>query len=189
MLSSMVLLGLMACFWAIQFFLGDLDRRLVQYERYELAQGFNLPLLKLVEPAKLKTDSELALHQLLGKNVLLHFWASWCAACREERPLLQELVNQHHDGSLAVIGIASYDSEAALRSSGLLAEVPFTVLLDDDGDVAMSYKVRALPQSVLIDAEGRVRYRIKGQLTLSELAAIEAILITIEREKKASASP
>ncbi len=184
LISLGTLLLLVASYKSLQHWFGDLDQQFVQYEKFEQAPGFNLELQKLVEPASLAGKKELALHDFKGKTILLHFWASWCAPCREERPMLQELVNQHHDGSLAVIGVASYETKDSLRNSGLLGETPFTVLLDEEGDVALSYKVRAIPQSVLIDGLGRIRYRVKGALTLNEIAAIEAILISMQREEK-----
>jgi thiol-disulfide isomerase/thioredoxin len=184
LISLGALLLLVASYTGLQHWFADLDQRFVQYEKYEIAPSFNLELQKHVEPASLAGKKMVALHDLSGKAVLVHFWASWCIPCREERPMLQELVNQHHDGSLAIIGIASYETEASLQNSGLLPETPFTVLLDEEGDVAHAYKVRAIPQSVLIDAQGRIRYRVKGALTLNEIGAIEAVLINMRREEK-----
>jgi cytochrome c biogenesis protein CcmG/thiol:disulfide interchange protein DsbE len=123
-----------------------------------------------------------SLKDLQGQPVLLHFWASWCVPCREEKPMLQELVNRHKDGSLTVIGISSYETATALRDSGLLAETPFTVLLDEEGVTALAYKVRAIPQSVLVDGAGRVRYRVKGSLTIDEITAIQNVLVSLREE-------
>lgn len=178
-------LVLVLSFVKLQSWFGTLDEKLVKYEKYEIAPTFNLEVQKHVEPANLAGKPRIALQDLRGKPVLVHFWASWCAPCREERPMLQELVNQHHDGSLTILGLASYESEASLKNSGLLAETPFTVLLDEEGDIAQNYKVRAIPQSVLVDGAGKIRYRVKGALTMNEIGAIEAILITMREEAKA----
>jgi thiol-disulfide isomerase/thioredoxin len=179
---------LIASFIGLQRWFTRMDEKYVKYEQYATAPAFNLEMQKLVEPRTLEGKPKVALHDLKGRNILLHFWASWCQPCREEKPMLQELVNQHHDGSLIVIGVASYETEASLQSSGLLPDTPFTVLLDEEGDTALAYKVRAIPQSVLIDGEGRIRYRVQGALTLNELSAIESILLAMKRDEQGKAT-
>lgn len=185
-ISVFAALVLIASYFGIQRWFGDLDKKLVEYERFESAPAFDLPLQKHVKPDSLAGKKHVTLQDLKGHTVLLHFWASWCAPCREEKPMLQELVNKHQDGSLIVIGVSSYETEVALRESGMLAEAPFTVLLDEEGETALSYKVRAIPQSVLIDPESRVRYRVKGQLNPNEISAIDEVLIQMQTEAKAS---
>jgi thiol-disulfide isomerase/thioredoxin len=182
-LAAVVLIG---SYFGIQRFFGDLDDKLVEYERFEIAPTFDLPLQKMVKPDSLTGKKNVTLAHLKGHAVLLHFWASWCAPCREEKPILAELVKKHQDGSMIVIGISSYETEVALRGSGMLEDAPFTVLLDEEGATAVSYKVRAIPQSVLIDGEGRVRYRVKGQLNTQEIAALDDVLKSMRTEKKAS---
>ena len=186
--SALAALGLLACYWVLQPFFVDLDQKLTKHQRFELAQDFHLPVLKRLGSVLAPGKTEMVLQDARGKNILLHFWASWCAVCRDEKPFLQELIDRHQDGSLEVIGVASYDSLAALQSSGLLAEAPFTVLLDDGGAAALAYKVPALPQSVLIDGEGQIRYRVKGALTHADIASLEATLLTIKQERQSAAA-
>lgn len=175
---------LIASFFSMQNWFGQWDEQLVKYDRFEVAPAFDLLLQKHVEPASLAGKTKVSLKDLQGQPVLLHFWASWCVPCREEKPMLQELVNRHQDGSLTVIGISSYETATALRDSGMLSEVPFTVLLDEEGLTALAYKVRAIPQSVLVDGVGRVRYRVKGSLTLAEITAIQDVLVSLREEEE-----
>jgi thiol-disulfide isomerase/thioredoxin len=185
-ISILAVVVLIGSYFGIQRFFGDLDDKLVEYERFEIAPTFELPLQKLMKPDSLAGKKNVTLADLKGHAVLLHFWASWCAPCREEKPILAELVKKHQDGSMIVIGVSSYETEVALRASGMLEDAPFTVLLDEEGTTAVSYKVRAIPQSVLIDGQGRVRYRVKGQLNDQEIAALEDTLKSMRTEKKAS---
>ncbi|WP_141735414.1 TlpA family protein disulfide reductase [Oligoflexus tunisiensis] len=175
---------LIATYFGMQRWFGQLDEKLVHYERFEVAPAFALPLQKHVAPAALTGKTQVTLQDLKGHTVLLHFWASWCVPCREEKPMLEELVNQYQDGSLTVIGISSYETAIALRDSGMLAEAPFTVLLDEEGETALAYKVRAIPQSVLVDGAGRVRYRVKGKLSPQEIDAIQNVLVSLREEEK-----
>ncbi len=185
-ISVLAALVLIASYFGIQRWFGDLDKQLVEYERFEHAPAFELPLQKHVKPDSISGKKTVTLQDLKGHTVLLHFWASWCAPCREEKPVLAELVEKHRDGSLIVVGVSSYETEAALQNSGMLPDTPFTVLLDEEGTTALAYKVRAIPQSVLIDGEGRVRYRVKGQLNPQEISAIDEVLSSMRAEKKAS---
>jgi thiol-disulfide isomerase/thioredoxin len=185
-ISILAVLVLIGSYFAIQRWFGDWDKELVEYERFEIAPTFDLPLQKSVKPGSFEGKKTVTLADLKGQTVLLHFWASWCAPCREEKPILAELVKKHDDGSMLVIGVSSYETEAALRASGMLNDTPFTVLLDEEGTAAVSYKVRAIPQSVLIDGTGRIRYRVKGQLNAQEIAALDEVLKTLHAEKKAS---
>ncbi|MDQ3233271.1 MAG: TlpA family protein disulfide reductase, partial [Pseudobdellovibrionaceae bacterium] len=118
LIALVAALVLVASYMGIQRWFGSWDEKLVQYERFEIAPAFDLPLQKHVEPASLAGKKNVTLQDLKGRPVLLHFWASWCVPCREEKPMLQELVNQHKDGSLTLIGISSYETEVALRDSG-----------------------------------------------------------------------
>lgn len=185
-ISVLAALVLIASYFGIQRWFGKLDDKLVEYERFEHGPAFELPLQKHVKPDSLAGKTTVSLQDLKGHTVLLHFWASWCAPCREEKPILQELVQKHQDGSLIVIGISSYETEIALKNSGMLEDTPFTVLLDEEGTTAVAYKVRAIPQSVLLDGEGRVRYRVKGLLNPQEISAIDEVLSSIRTEMKAS---
>lgn len=185
-ISILAAVVLIASYFGIQHWFGNLDDQLVEYERFEHGPAFDLPLQKHVKPDSLAGKKTVSLQDLKGHTILLHFWASWCAPCREEKPILQELVQKHQDGSLIVIGVSSYETEVALRNSGMLADTPFTVLLDEEGETALAYKVRAIPQSVLLDGEGRIRYRVKGQLNPQEINAIDEVLTSMQAEKKAS---
>ncbi len=185
-ISVLAALVLIASYFGIQRWFGDLDKQLVEYERFEHAPAFELPLQKHVKPDSISGKKTVTLQDLKGHTVLLHFWASWCAPCREEKPVLAELVEKHRDGSLIIVGVSSYETEVALQNSGMLPDTPFTVLLDEEGETALAYKVRAIPQSVLIDGEGRVRYRVKGQLNPQEISAIDEVLSSMRAEKKAS---
>ena len=120
------------------------------------APGFELTLLDAPDQ-KLKRD------ELLGKVWVLNVWASWCAPCREEHPLVVELARR----KLApVYGLNYKDQRPAagawLRQGGN----PYVEsIFDGDGRIGIDYGVYGVPETFLIDKEGVIRYKQIGPIT------------------------
>lgn len=97
----------------------------------------------------------------LGRPVLINFFASWCAPCAEENPALLALKAQ----GLPIIGVAYKDDPAASRAFLQRLGDPFTaVRLDRDGRAGIDFGVSGVPESFLVDAEGRVVAKHSGPL-------------------------
>ena len=121
--------------------------------------GGAAPPLALRDPAGNAHD--LAAYR--GKVVLVNFWATWCAPCREEMPSMQALRDRLAGRPFEVLTVNLMESEekiAAFRESELI-ELP--VLMDRDGAAAKRWKVRMLPISFVIDRSGAIRYQLVGQ--------------------------
>jgi cytochrome c biogenesis protein CcmG/thiol:disulfide interchange protein DsbE len=120
--------------------------------------------------------------QLKGQLTLVNVWATWCAGCREEHPILMALSRQP---GLQMVGInykelqasdladqdplsapavqkATERSQAWLQKHGQAFAVN---LLDLDGRVGMEFGVYGLPETYLVDREGVVRFKHAGALT------------------------
>lgn len=91
-----------------------------------------------------------------GKVVLLDFWATWCEGCKEEIPWFSEFQKTNGTKSLAVMGV-SMDEGGWPVVKPFLAEthVPYRILLGDDA-TAQRYGIQNLPDTFLIDRQGRV---------------------------------
>jgi cytochrome c biogenesis protein CcmG, thiol:disulfide interchange protein DsbE len=95
-----------------------------------------------------------------GKPVVLNFWASWCAPCRKEFPLLRAALERHRD--LAAIGVVFQDVESDARSFAREQRATWPLASDPDGSLAHAYGVRAIPQTFFITADGQIASRLFG---------------------------
>ena len=103
------------------------------------------------------------LAQQKGHVVVLDFWATWCGPCRAGMPHLAEAAKTYADRGVRVFAINREEEVATIRA--FLAKESLTglrVLLDPDGKVAAGYRVTGIPQTVVIDASGRVTKVIVG---------------------------
>lgn len=103
----------------------------------------------------------LAASQLKGP-LLVNFWASWCAPCLQEHPLLMELARS----GVTVIGINYKDEPAAAEQWLARHGNPFKrVARDADGRAGLDWGVYGVPETFLLDADGVIRHKHIGPLT------------------------
>lgn len=86
-----------------------------------------------------------------GRTVLVHFFATWCAPCREELPSLTRFLNRSA-AHASVIAISVADADQRVKHFLEQTPVNFPVLLDRERTVAKSWNVSALPTTYILDA-------------------------------------
>lgn len=120
------------------------------------APAFQLPVLH--DPTITVSSAELR-----GAPYVLNVWGSWCAACREEHPVLTRFAETKR---VRVIGYNWKDEPAdALRWLEQLGN-PFVLVLSDvEGRTAIDWGVTAAPETFLVDASGVVRWKYSGALS------------------------
>jgi DsbE subfamily thiol:disulfide oxidoreductase len=125
------------------------------------APAFDLPPLKTDKPGLASAD-------LQGKVTLVSFFASWCIPCRTEHPLLMDLAAS---GKLRVVGINYKDKpEDALAWLGKLGDPYAAIGADRDGRVGIDFGVYGVPESYLIDKQGRIRFKQTGPFTPEDIS-------------------
>jgi thiol-disulfide isomerase/thioredoxin len=105
---------------------------------------------------------ELRLSEFRGKAVVLNFWATWCAPCRKEIPLLIEAYDRYRDQGLVVIGLNLQEGKSIIEPYARDFGMEFPIAVDRDGEVGDEYRLLGLPTTYFIDREGVVRSTYTG---------------------------
>ena len=135
----------------------------------EPAPAFEVTTL---DGARIVSDS------LAGKVVLVNFWATWCPPCRLEMPGIERVWRDRRDAGFVVIGIATDETgEAGVRAFVAERGVTYPIAMATPAVVRAFGGYRGLPTSILIDRDGRIRYRITGYYVEPALRAAVSRLL------------
>lgn len=127
--------------------------------------------------ARLLNGGWIDLASLGGKVVILNFWATWCAPCEIEMPILQALHQQYPPTQLQVIGINTGEDRAAIEPWTVRLQLSLPIALDAGLEIGTAYQVRGQPQTFIIDKQGVIRAIFFGATDFDRLrAAIEPLL-------------
>ncbi len=103
-----------------------------------------------------------------GKPVVVNFWASWCAPCVAEHPLLVKMVK---DTGVNLVGINHKDQAANARRFLARYGNPYTAIgTDGDGRAAIEWGVYGMPETFVLDGQGRIVYKHVGPISEETLA-------------------
>lgn len=146
-------------------------------------------------------EQRFALKEMQGQVWLLNVWASWCVACREEHPVLVRMAEQN---VVPVVGLNYKEvrGDGAINARGMALEVetgmaierartwlrdhgnPYVLsVLDIDGRVGIDFGVYGVPETFLIDRDGRIRYKHIGPITPTALR--DVLIPKIEELRRA----
>jgi cytochrome c biogenesis protein CcmG/thiol:disulfide interchange protein DsbE len=154
-LLPLLLFAALAGYFAIALFSGRDPRELPSALIDRPAPQFDIPALT--------GDARLTGADLRGEVTVLNLFASWCAPCRVEHPLLMRLARQE---GVRVVGVAYKDRPEDSRR--FLAELgdPYRLAgIDRDGRVGIEFGLYGVPETYVIDRAGHIRRRFVGALT------------------------
>ena len=97
-----------------------------------------------------------------GQVVMVNFWATWCTPCLQEMPHLSRLYERYRASGFVLLGVNIDDDPRAAADLAAKLGVKFPVLLDTDRRVSRAYDMSAMPATLLIDRDGRVRHIHRG---------------------------
>ena len=158
----------------------------------ELARFATGPLARLETPAALepapdhvfrdRDGAEVRFADFRGKVVLVNLWAMWCAPCRTEMPTIAALASAYPDGDLVVLPINVDTGQDAVADARSFIDVhePLPFYSDTRFQLPFEFPGRGkMPQTILLDREGRVRAAFSGEADWNSAQAralIDAIL-------------
>jgi thiol-disulfide isomerase/thioredoxin len=118
-----------------------------------------------------------------GEARLVNFWATWCAPCRREIPLLKQIQAEHGDGNLQVIGVAVDEREAVLAYAET-ADFNYPILIGQDEAIAAAESAGVpfigLPFTLVISAEGELVKTHMGEIVAEQIEQIVDVLERLE---------
>jgi peroxiredoxin len=99
-----------------------------------------------------------------GKAVLVNFWATWCAPCREEMPSMEALRVAMQGKPFVVLAVNVGEGARVARDFASSMALGFPLLLDRDTRTAKAWSARILPASFLVGPDGKIRYSHFGAI-------------------------
>ena len=122
-----------------------------------------------------------SLSDLRGRPVVVNVWATWCPPCREEMPALESLQQRFADQGLSVVAV-SIDAAGDARAVDAFARElapDVTVLHDPTRRIESAFRTIGVPETFLIDRQGRIARRWIGQFDPLSAEAIEDVQATL----------
>lgn len=142
--------------------------QLVKYEHMQASLDnpqFDLAMAKLAAEDAERDDADFTLTDLegrkwtrkalLGKVVVVNFWATWCPPCRKEMPDLDTLYKRFKDQGLVVLAISD-EEEAKVRAFLKTQPVSYPVMLDKGRQVNELYRVEGIPKTYIYGRDGKL---------------------------------
>jgi cytochrome c-type biogenesis protein CcmF len=126
----------------------------------QVAPDFTLDLLD---------GSVVTLSDLHGRVVVVNFWATWCPPCEDELPDLQAVWEEYQAEGVVVIGIAFQEEEATVLQMASQTGITFPLGLEAGDSISAAYGITAVPETFVVDREGRVAYIHIGSVTAEGL--------------------
>ncbi len=145
-----------------------------------VAKGKSRPEIGSVLPdesvQRLGGTEETSLADYRGKWVLVNLWASWCKPCIDESDALQAYSKAHGD-EVTLVGIDTEDATSDALKFAETNGVTYDLLHDGEGKFKDAWGATGLPETMLVDPQGRLAFRFIGQVDTAQLEASVTPLI------------
>jgi len=166
LINVLIFAAIIVGFLVVNFFTSEPAPKILSFE----SAGLQVPL----KPLNGDLSKTTSLKDFRGQSLLIHFWASWCEACASDQKAIDQIVNSYHGhSSVKIIGIAGSDTVKAIDQSGLIKNSAYPQFLEETGNLALALGVKSLPQTLLIDAKGRVVMQIPRPFDAHQVDLLE----------------
>ena len=115
--------------------------------------------------------NEVELYDLIGKPIVLNFWATWCYYCKIEMPHFEAAAEKYTDVVFMMVNYTDGENETVESASAYIEEEGYTfpIYYDTSLQAANAYAVQAFPTTVFIDRDGRIIKTYEGSLSADRL--------------------
>jgi peroxiredoxin len=114
---------------------------------------------------RLLDGEEVSLSDYRGRPLLLQFWATWCPVCRLEQGSIDAIARDHQVLSVSLDDMGPREMQQWMAEQG----VSYPVSFDDNGQISRRYGVGGVPTSIIVDAQGGIRFVEVGYTTQTGL--------------------
>jgi len=128
----------------------------------KVAPAFNL--------SRLDGGRTLNLSSMRGQVVVLNFWASWCADCVVENTALRSAFQRYRDQGVRFVGVSFEDQSGTARGFAKQMGMGWPLVSDPGTNTAIAYGVTGVPETFVIDPDGRIVAKTIGPVTYSVLS-------------------
>ena len=130
------------------------------------AVGRPVPALQL--PNVRESEPDVSLADVAGKPVVVNFWASWCVPCRKEMPAF-EAVHRRRGGRVTFLGVDRQDDRGDALRFLARTGVTYPSGYDPDGKLDVPFRLRGMPTTVVVGADGLVVDHVSGPMSEDRL--------------------
>ena len=138
------------------------------------APSFSLPLLG-------NEDQRVTLERFAGRPVVLNFWASWCEPCKQEAPEFARVAREF-ESDVAFLGVTILDGRSAAQDFVKAYDIPYDSVRDVNGSIAKRFKVAGAPETMFIDARGRLVGKFIGNIGDGQLEPLVRQLLSLPKD-------
>jgi thiol-disulfide isomerase/thioredoxin len=112
----------------------------------------------------------LSLSELRGSAVLLDFWATWCAPCRAEAPIVDQVSRRWHDKGVVVVGVSTdRDDQVDPGAYAMAHGLTYPIVHDVTGEAQRAFAVDSLPTLIVVSRTGKITAVRTGMTDDAEL--------------------
>lgn len=140
---------------------------------WKLTDQQHAPPVGAVAPSftlrRLEGAGTVSLDSYRGKPVVLNFWASWCGPCKSEAAVLERDWTRYR-GKVVFLGVDYHDLASDARRFVSAHGLTFPMLQDGSGSVTGSYGISQVPETYVLDRQGRIVAHLAGPVTQGSYA-------------------